>query len=305
MDIEKDRKLIETIVQLKTETLMDLLTEILTERYEKVISTKDYIYAVGTIPVGLVAHCDTVWPSPPKEFYYDAEKSVLWGLGGAGFDDRSGVAAILKIIQAGYRPSILFTTGEEIGGIGAQSLITDFQTPIEPLKYLIELDRTGEKDIVTYSNANKDFIDYIESFGFEFDYGSFSDVEFIGPIWDIAYANLSIGYYHEHTTSEIQNLKIWNETIEKVKQILDDIKNLTIEKFVYVPDIDNLFFGWKGLYALNSYSNEKVCHKCNEKLIDRYKTIYIDGHNYCDKCADYCYYCGEPYLIGEEHMCKF
>lgn len=50
----------------------------------------------------------------------------MWSPQLLGSDDRAGVYAIIQIIEAGYKPHVIFTTDEEIGAVGAQKLIEDF-----------------------------------------------------------------------------------------------------------------------------------------------------------------------------------
>lgn len=193
--------------------------------YKNIEHNDAYIMAEGELPVCLVAHMDTVFKDPPlpENFMYDSEQKILWSYYGAGFDDRAGIYAILEIIKAGFRPSVIFTNYEEIGGGGADELLIKYQKcPFKYCNMLIELDRANKKDAVYYDCANEDFADYIESFGFEISWGTFTDVRFIAPVWGIAAVNLSIGYEDEHTISERLHCDWCDATIEKVKLILSD-----------------------------------------------------------------------------------
>ena len=163
--------------------------------YKKIISTNMYIIAEGELPVCLIAHIDTVFSKPPVTFYFDKEQNVLWSPDGLGTDDRAGIYAIINLIEAGYRPSLIFTDMEEKGGIGASSLIQKYPDCIFPdCRALIQLDRQGEKDCVFYDCDNDDFVSLIESYGFSEEWGTFTDISIIAPAWKIAAVNLSIGY---------------------------------------------------------------------------------------------------------------
>lgn len=175
----------------------------LCQKYENVIITKDYIVAIGEIPIALVAHLDTVYKTPVSNLYYDRQKCIMWSPEGLGADDRAGVFAIIKILHEGLRPTIIFTTDEEQGGRGATVLGT--QNCPTKLKYMIELDRRGESDCVFYDCYNPEFVKYIESFGFKEAYGSFSDISFLMPPWKVCGVNLSIGYEEEHSYIEQLN----------------------------------------------------------------------------------------------------
>ena len=68
---EKDYKLFQSLAGLSQEGMRKTLSKYLATRYTKdnVITTKEFIYAVGNIPIALVAHMDTVFKTPPEDIY--------------------------------------------------------------------------------------------------------------------------------------------------------------------------------------------------------------------------------------------
>lgn len=211
------------LLQESEESLLNFLNRTLSLKYEKApIRTSSYIFVQGDIPVMLVAHLDTVFNHEPLELFYDTSRNVLYSPFGAGFDDRAGVFAIMKILLKSYRPSILFTRGEEMGGIGARNFANDVLKMREKPRanILIELDRRGKDDAVFYQCANQDFKNFITSFGFIEKQGSYSDISFLMPALNLCGVNLSVGYENEHTSAEILRVSHLNETINKVKTIL-------------------------------------------------------------------------------------
>ena len=229
-----DLKLMKKLCQLNEDQLYKILINCLDEKYNKIVVKQEYIMAEGTIPIFLIAHLDTVFKTTPSEdsFIYDQEKQILWSPGGSGFDDRAGVYIILELIMRGYRPHILFTRGEEIGGIGARDLIKDYPNCPYNCHALIQLDRAYNNDCVFYDCDNKDFTKYIESFGFEESWGTFSDISIVAPSWKIAAVNLSVGYVDEHNTCERLYCSCCDETIEKVSKILDAGSDMKHYKYV-------------------------------------------------------------------------
>jgi hypothetical protein len=262
----------------KTEKeLLLLLPKILRENeYKKITTSKQYIYAKGESPVLLVAHLDTVHKILPKNIYHDENQNVIWSPEGLGADDRAGVYAILQLLK--YKPHILFTTGEEIGGIGARAASKNL--PIPNVKFIIQLDREGEKDAVFYNCYNPLFTNYICNFGFKEAYGTFSDISILCPAWGIAGVNLSIGYYRQHTNSEYLNVNQLYSTIEKTKNI---INNLPKQQFTYIRQT-----------ILKAYDYTFFCEICEEE-----KSINEESEEFCicKKCYDnniqFCEYCGE------------
>ena len=164
----------------------------------------------------------------------------MWSPQGLGADDRAGVYAIIKILEDGFKPAIIFTTDEELGGLGAEDLILDFpECPFKETKMILELDRAKEKDCVFYSCKNTKFEKYIQSYGFKYAEGTFSDISFIAPSWGIAAVNLSVGYLNEHSPLEMLHVDWLNQTIEKVKLILNESNKMLF--FKYYPRRKNTF----------------------------------------------------------------
>lgn len=207
-----------------------------TKGYKAIKHTEDYLIAEGDIPIILCAHADTI-----AELYngaylgalYDKKQDIFHVLGGCTLDDRLGIYGIMKIIERGYRPHVLITTAEESGCLGAGELITRFpHCPFRNVKFIIELDRQGEKDCVFYSCGNNIFKKYIQTFGFEEAQGTYTDCKVIGEAWDIAAVNFSIGYLYEHSAVEYGRLEWTQNTIDRVCYILDDCSNVVPFKYM-------------------------------------------------------------------------
>lgn len=305
--------IIKSLVSCSQRHLFKNMRVFLEAKYDKVIATKDYLVAIGDIPIALVAHLDTVFSSPVKNLYYDQKRGVLWSPEGLGADDRAGVFAITQIIKSGLRPSIIFTTDEERGGIGA-SILSNRKCPIPNLKYLIELDRRGKDDCVFYDCCTRDFISYVEQFGFSLDWGSFSDISFLCPSWNICGVNLSIGYEDEHSHTEILHIDYMFETIEKVKTMLKEevIPDFQYEEMPYqysnywgCYDYD---FGYvDSKYSKLKPTEEILCDCCQRDFLE-YELIPIKGKDgrtkflcgdcFSDNNVGWCEACNEGFEIS-------
>ena len=303
----QDYRLFERLVSLTQKGLHQAMAQYLKEKYEKVIVTKDYIVAIGDIPIALVAHMDTVFKNPVADLYYDQRKGVLWSPQGLGADDRAGIFAILKIIQSGLRPAIIFTTDEEKGGLGATALGSR-DCPIPNLKYMIQLDRHGTNDCVFYECFNEDFYDYVESFGFCEAYGSFSDISFLMPQWNICGVNLSVGYEDEHSEVETLHIAPLYDTIAKVQKMLCETE---IPDFEYDEMVFSSANWWRSAVMYGQH-----CGKC-KKLYSEYELFPVIGIDrktkfYCPDCivgnVEWCDLCGEAYEIEDpakdKKICK-
>jgi hypothetical protein len=281
----------ETLVKFEEIPLLNYLTNQLKRYYSTIDRDKNnnYVYAAGDIPILLVAHVDTVFETPPDELFYDKRKQVIFTPFGAGFDDRAGVFAILKILHKGYKPHILFTNGEELGGIGVKAFLENYPKN-EHINYVIQLDRSGYCDCVFYQCDNPDFTKYISSFGFVEDSGSFTDISFICPMWKIAGVNLSVGYLNEHSASEILYVRPLFATIEKVCHLLDEV---TIPRFEYIArrrivtcDKCGRSFSDKQSYFVAS-KNCIVKTLCGSCFVKSKLSVCDKYHIYCEnKCKE-------------------
>lgn len=267
-------KLIKKLCNLSKEDLERLLYKYLWElkRYKKIVRKQYYMFAEGNLPICLIAHMDTVFPSSPREkdFLFDPKKKVLWSPHGSGFDDRAGIYIILQLLQKGFTPSIIFTDLEEYGGGGSYELISDYpKCPFKKCNCLIQLDRANKNDSVYYNCNNAAFIKYINKYGFHTEIGSFSDISIIAPDWGIAAVNLSVGYEDEHTTSERLHINWCNETLNKVENILFNSSKMNF--YEYIP---NIFTEYR-----QSYYKQQEQREIN-KIID-------EEDNRCLLCGDY------------------
>lgn len=282
------------LLSLTQAELLQTLPEILSKYYKNLKVTKDYILAKGDIPIALCAHMDTVFNSPAKYVLYDREEDVIQAPGGAGHDDRAGIFMILQLIFEGLRPHVIFTTDEEIGCVGAEKLPrrADF---FGDLRYIIQLDRRGVDDCVFYYEENREFINYISSFGFKEQKGSFTDIVVICPKWKVAGVNLSIGYFNEHSASELLFVGVYEITKKKVRQML---LNPPAKAFPH-----------KETSKRFSLFNQKVgtCAKCKQKVIeeDLFPVKRINGKikEFCIDCmaenVNWCEICCQPFETKE------
>ena len=320
---QQELKSIEQFFQLTQSQLLKAMKHYLNTKYDNVIATKDFLVAVGDIPVGLVAHLDTVFKSPPQHIFYDRVKNVMWSPDGLGADDRAGVYAIVQLLKSGLRPTVIFTTDEELGCLGADKLALQITEAPTELKYIIQLDRRGSDDCVFYSCNNPEFDAYVESFGFVTNFGSFSDISAICPAWKIAGVNLSIGYYDEHSVSETLYIGQMFNTIKKVKRMLEAAESAPFfeykESLGYSrwfkkswgwPSEDDL--GWDPSWGISKedwasfMEPQSKCNQCGKWDYDynQFPTKTEDGQTvfFCSDCISqhkhihWCKICGEPFL---------
>ena len=238
-----------------------LAVELKRLRY-KPISKDGFIYAEGKIPIMLIAHLDTVHKNIVKTICYSPNGRIIMSPDGIGGDDRCGVYMILQIIKK-QRCHVLFCEDEEIGGIGATKFAT---SGIKPnIDYMIELDRRGNNDAVFYECDNRDFTEYIKSFGFMEEFGSFSDISVIAPELGVAAVNISAGFFNEHTKHEYIDTQVMRDNIKRVTKIVTSNKS---RKFEYIEAYG--YYNFKGYNWISSdfgyFSNGKKITKEDKSI---------------------------------------
>ena len=194
---------------------------------------------------------------------------------------------ILRIIQQA-KCHVLFCEDEETGGQGARKFT---QRSIRPnINYIIEMDRRGANDAVFYGCCNREFTDYICSFGFQEAMGSFSDISVIAPYLEVAAVNISAGYYQEHRLNEYVRLDQMEKNAERILEIV----RTDTERFDYVGSnsLYNRSFGmeemtlwnmgwddrgaWKELMRLP----ETACLSIGSHVLSQRNGYYIDKNSY-------------------------
>lgn len=262
------------ILRMTQQQLKLYIYEQLLQAYTHVDFSDGYVYAKGEIPIMLVAHMDTVHKQIPKDILFDKQCNLMWSPQGIGGDDRCGVFGLLTIVKKGYRPHILFTEDEEIGCVGANKFTVQNPKLDTELKYIIEMDRRGKDDCVFYDCGNVEFAEYISSFGFTEDTGSFSDICTLSQQYDVASVNLSSGYYNEHTKMEYINVGHMYSTINKIIKMLKDEQNAPYF------DYEQLIFNYgyvPGVYATyNNYMNADYIKQNQEYNKQKTQNIEID-----------------------------
>lgn len=303
-----DIKRIKDLLQMNEKKIHTYAKSTLKRYYKKVVATKDYIFAVGEQPVCLVAHLDTVLKQPPKRVFYDPVEQVLFGNYGLGADDRAGAAAIIELLENGGRPSVLFTFGEETGGLGAYAFVEQYRKCPFNVNYFIEIDRRGRDNFVTYDCDNLEFDRYIKSFGWKKQTGTFSDIDIICPAYEIAGCNIAAGYDNEHTLAEILHLDWLDKIINRVGRMIAD--SPYTRHYSYIPaaigsgtanscecavcsrwqKMEDIFYVRCGEKEANVYL--PMCKDCLIELNVQYcpqcKELYwtANGEKLCDKCKE-------------------
>lgn len=211
-----------------------------------------WLLFIGTNPVCLVSHLDTVHDKTVSDMFIEPEKKIIHSPQGIGGDDRCGVWIILRILKdilenGEELPSIFFSTDEETGSQSTKDacdwIIKNYPECVDGIRFFIQLDRKGKNDSVYYNCDNKMFETYINSYGFETAHGSRTDICILCDKFGKAGVNLSCGFEGEHRVTEIVDVEVMLSTTQKVKTIIKEADK-EIE-FKYTPRIKSYGTGYQ------------------------------------------------------------
>lgn len=259
--------------------------------YRRLVRGREFLYAPGKTPVLVVAHVDTVHAKPPREVLYDPRQEMLWSPEGIGADDRAGVLGILWLLRLGKRPYVLLLDGEERGCTGAWEAVKVLDVP--EVKYIVELDRKSGSEAVFYQCTNKDFEQYILSYGFTRSEGTFTDITTLCPAWKLAGANLSCGYYNAHTREEYLKIGELRHTVQRLLRMLDAPP---AEAFVYESNSRYTYgLGKSDRFSQRyyGYGLDIALRVCPEDLVDMYGGTEDAWDDWLAAQSDTLYYAAE------------
>jgi hypothetical protein len=246
----KDKSLLTAFLKASEAQVYDMVQELGRIRKVKdVLVHEDFVYLPGTREdrILLVAHADTVrtreFKKPGANIVWQGDVCVSafhdmfgWQSGGSekalGADDRAGCAAMFALFDGGH--SFLLTNGEERGMIGARSAVKEIGAELKKHQFALEIDRRGDRQIVFYDVATKEFEKHILDSMYANDpdkklwareTGSGSDISVICDAVGICGANLAAGYWGEHGNNEMLLLTAWRHTVSAIKGFLAQEKH--------------------------------------------------------------------------------
>lgn len=235
----------------------------------------------------LVAHTDNVLGAD-KTPVFDLSCRYLRGVkNGIGFDDKAGIMAIITLWQyfKEQKFRIIFPANEEVGGVGSENMLDDW---FVDAKWILELDRKGDKDFIQTSGGvrlcSDSFAQKFIDMGFKKAEGVFTDVNVFKPRanW-VNMANLSIGYYEPHTDKEYLDTVAFEKIINKVAQFIEKDYDFEDDK----PDPEPTYKSSNDWYW-NTDKTSRTCANCGG-VCDKGMIYNQYGERFC--CRD----CMEEY----------
>lgn len=238
----------------------------------------------------VTAHMDTVHDFVNNfKIYKDTDnEDVLFAMDGKirvgiGGDDKCGILACLYLLKMIPQIKIVFFSREECGCKGSTKINKEF---FADCRYLIELDRRGNKDFIQTYWGNKtishEFSSEIGLIKKKYKYknciGSVTDVM---KLWNnkvgISCVNLSCGYYKPHTNCEYISIgDLWHS----IKFTEEVINNMKPKRYVSLPPKPTVT---KVSYATGYQSKYSQCHKCKEWKNEAFLYTH-NGKKICWSC---------------------
>lgn len=193
-------------------------------------SVGNYFLTIGKSDTMFTSHLDTADRKQEPTVLYDAEKDgeayiITDGNTILGADDKAGITIMLYMISHNIPGLYYFFIGEERGGIGSGKLsrVFDATENLKNIKRCVSFDRRSYHSVITEQLGRKccstEFgtalcKEYNKTglVNFSLDpTGIYTDsASFIDDISECT--NISVGYMHEHTGDEYQNM----DFLEKV-----------------------------------------------------------------------------------------
>jgi len=235
----------------------------------------------------LVAHTDNVLTGE-REPVFDLNRRCISGRDtGIGFDDKAGIMAIISLWRhfKTQRFRIIFPADEEIGGVGSQAMDPSWYNDA---RWILELDRKGDKDFIQTSGSTRlcsdEFASKWEELGFEKAQGVFTDVNEFKPNADwINMANISIGYYNPHTDKEYLDTVHFERIVNKVAEFIDADYDFEPDEPDKTPTWD---FNRPGC-GYDYVSHWDRCDNCGAQIPGNIKIYDKHGLRFCSKeCMD-------------------
>lgn len=249
----------------------------------------------------LVAHMDNVLHGTRTPMLSIDGRCIMGKTAGIGWDDKAGIIANIELFKRmNGKVRIIFTTDEEVGGISAGKLDP---SRYSDAKYMIELDRRDKEDLIQHSGCTRlcsdTFAAMIEGFGFKRATGTFTDVnKFKNKCPSIEMCNLSIGYYNAHSDNEYLDVKIFEEILDKVENILHTCVDTYADTQKDEPkqyDFDKYDSRYNDARWWRDEKDVRYCENCG--CVIRGKGVKtIEGYVCCDEiCRDEL----ESFLLAE------
>lgn len=214
----------------------------------------NYIKVIGSSNISFMAHHDTVHiEQGMQKVYIKDDIAYVEDSNCLGADCTTGVWLILEMIKAKIPGVYVIHAAEEVGCIGSQYLVQEYDEWLHPVDIAISFDRFGKESIITHQcgvrTASNEFAQELSGLlGLDMKAdsgGVYTDSnEYAGIVSECT--NVSVGYYNQHTKRETQDLKFAMLLRDKViKADWESLGNYRSPEIVE-PLFDDTYKGYSG-----------------------------------------------------------
>lgn len=179
----------------------------------------------------IVSHIDQVQSKHSKDFRCYRNGAIVFAYSGKsmeqqglGADDKNGIYVCLECLKNYDNVKCAFFVGEETGCIGSSAVDLDF---FKDCRFILQCDRRNGHDLITSiigDLCSKEFLDDTDykNYGYRQEDGLSTDVgELVDRGVGLSCINMSCGYYHPHTDTEVTNITELDNCKEFVFHIFD------------------------------------------------------------------------------------
>ncbi len=187
----------------------------------------NYYMKIGETETMFCAHLDTAaWQKEKVVHDIFVTKKGDTGIGTDGFtilgaDDKAGVVILLNLIENKIPGLYYFFIGEESGLVGSRGIIKSKPEEFEKYKRCIAFDRRDYGSVITKQMGKtccsdefaNELIKELDRNGMKYKqdpFGIYTDSAVFTEIIPEC-TNLSVGYFNEHSTDEVQNITYLEE----------------------------------------------------------------------------------------------
>jgi hypothetical protein len=298
--------------------------------YTQKHKNNDYLYYENRgSNVLLVAHLDTVhrtFKTNTFNVITKDNKTHITNISGdcLGADDRAGVFTILEYLRLYNEvPNILFTQGEETGGTGIASFVSDGHDT-KHIMLAIEIDKSGLPNVAcVYDDLDSELESFLLSHDMDLVSGSYTDICNLQDI-GISSVNISANYYHQHTKNEYMIVDDVYQTILLLNNMVQSLKtpqSFKVKLYQYTKVKYYEPLKTKGHIAKCEVCETKhnliitnggitICHDCIDELYLDYmygrtsNTTYTTYDKSDELPCEYCYSVKSTTTINGVRICE-
>lgn len=250
---------------------------------------------IGESDVMFTAHLDTATSALSQVVHVEDGKIIKTdGKSILGADDKAGVTIMLYMIENKIPGLYYFFLGEEVGCVGSRKVANKYkEQKITGINKVISFDRRGTNSVITFQSGSRccsekfgeELAKQLNTIETSFKYkndptGLLTDsIQFVSLYPECT--NISVGYQHEHTYSENQDIEHLEKLAEACLKV--DWNNLPVERdpskteyssYGYGYGYEEYDYGSWGRSMNNSYGYTNY-NTYDKKPIDKTEKVWF------------------------------